>query len=275
MIRRWAEILGLVPPRTLSLDIVDEEFIRQLYNWVTECRHNSKWHDLVYRKIWTEVCGGFVTDTPNDSYWDDAIFEFLRARKGFEIYEFLHDFVNSIHLWWNVDYRKQANRLLERNNAPYRFVDWFLTPITNDTDIGSIEDTLAMSTAKELFGVKSHISRALELMTAPKDRNYRNSMHESISAVESVVKRITGDECGTLADALKDIDPRMDFHPAFKKSLSQLYGYTSDGGIRHSMKEGKEFYLEDARFMLVTCSAFVNYLIIKAERAEVKLGDTS
>ncbi|MGY0035854.1 hypothetical protein [Pedobacter sp. NJ-S-72] len=29
--------------------------------------------------------------------------------------------------------------------------------------------------------------------------------------------------------------------------------------------------LEDARFMLVSCSAFVNYLIVKAEKAGIEL----
>jgi hypothetical protein len=28
---------------------------------------------------------------------------------------------------------------------------------------------------------------------------------------------------------------------------------------------------EDARYMLVTCSAFVNYLVVKADKAGVKL----
>ena len=42
-----------------------------------------------------------------------------------------------------------------------------------------------------------------------------------------------------------------------------LFGYTSDeGGIRHA--EGlfvSEVSFEEAKFMLVSCSAFVNYLI--------------
>jgi hypothetical protein len=29
--------------------------------------------------------------------------------------------------------------------------------------------------------------------------------------------------------------------------------------------------VEDARFMIVTCSAFVNYLIVKADRAGIAL----
>jgi len=44
-----------------------------------------------------------------------------------------------------------------------------------------------------------------------------------------------------------------------------LSGYTSDkGGIRHGLKEeDHNVDIDEARFMLVTCSAFVNYLISK------------
>ena len=52
-------------------------------------------------------------------------------------------------------------------------------------------------------------------------------------------------------------------HEAMKKSFSSLYGYTSDeGGIRHceGMFESNVTF-EEAKFMVVSCSAFVNYLI--------------
>jgi hypothetical protein len=54
-------------------------------------------------------------------------------------------------------------------------------------------------------------------------------------------------------------------HPAFREALSKMYGYTSDAdGIRHSLMEESRLDGDDARFMLVTCSAFVNYLKAKA-----------
>jgi len=44
-----------------------------------------------------------------------------------------------------------------------------------------------------------------------------------------------------------------------------LYGYTSDsGGIRHALSdEDVTPTFEDAKFMLVSCSAFINYLKAK------------
>ncbi|MEB7145202.1 hypothetical protein NEM79_21265, partial [Escherichia coli] len=48
-------------------------------------------------------------------------------------------------------------------------------------------------------------------------------------------------------------------------AFSQLYGYTSDqGGICHALtEEDVNPTLAEAKFMLVTCSAFSNYLLSK------------
>jgi hypothetical protein len=49
--------------------------------------------------------------------------------------------------------------------------------------------------------------------------------------------------------------------------LSRLYGWTSDaGGIRHAIKDADEVERTDAQFMLVNCSAFVNYLFERKAR---------
>jgi len=46
----------------------------------------------------------------------------------------------------------------------------------------------------------------------------------------------------------------------------KLYGYTSDeDGIRHAILNDPELGFAEAKFMVVSCSAFVNYLIAKGE----------
>ena len=60
-------------------------------------------------------------------------------------------------------------------------------------------------------------------------------------------------------------------HPALKQGFLKIYGYTSDeGGVRHA--EGmfvSDVTFEEAKFMLVSCSAFVNFLI--SEYGKIKL----
>ena len=69
----------------------------------------------------------------------------------------------------------------------------------------------------------------------------------------------------TLGKAIKKIkDSGVHIHSAMESAFSSLYGYTSDqDGIRHGGIDFKNVPAEDAKYMLVSCSAFVNYLIEK------------
>ncbi|MCJ7614296.1 hypothetical protein MUO71_06000, partial [Candidatus Bathyarchaeota archaeon] len=72
--------------------------------------------------------------------------------------------------------------------------------------------------------------------------------------------------------ALKAVEPKIGLHGALKQSFIKLYAYTSDAeGIRHALMDAPTLSSEDAKFMLVSCSAFVNYLTAKAEKAKIEL----
>ncbi|MHC4308090.1 MAG: AbiJ-NTD4 domain-containing protein, partial [Planctomycetota bacterium] len=110
-------------------------------------------------------------------------------------------------------------------------------------------------------GVNAHLKRALELLSDKKNPDYRNSIKESISAVESITKIITEKPSSTLGDALKVLEKNGKIHTALKKGFSALYGFTSDeGGVRHAMLEEPDLSSADAKFFLLSCTSFVNYL---------------
>jgi hypothetical protein len=53
-----------------------------------------------------------------------------------------------------------------------------------------------------------------------------------------------------------------------RQGFLSLYGYTSDeDGIRHAILDESTVGFDEAKFMLVSCSAFVYFLIGKAEAA--------
>ena len=112
----------------------------------------------------------------------------------------------------------------------------------------------------------------MDLLADRKSPDYRNSVKESISAVEAISNLIANEKKATLGQALKAIESKVSLHPALKKAFSSLYGYTSDAeGIRHALLSETNLSFEDAKFMLVSCSAFINYLISKASKAGIKL----
>ena len=87
---------------------------------------------------------------------------------------------------------------------------------------------------------------------------------------------ITGDEKASLGKALnilKKSSP-IGIHESLLEAWKKLYGYASDaGGIRHAITDSPNVDVDfaDAKFMLVSCSAFVNHLIVKANNAGIKL----
>ena len=76
-----------------------------------------------------------------------------------------------------------------------------------------------------------------------------------------------------LGECIKVVKNYVAVHPALEKAFSNLYGYTSDaGGIRHALTD--ESFLPtyaDAKFMLVACSAFVNFLWIKVSELGIPI----
>lgn len=165
--------------------------------------------------------------------------------------------------WYNndfIDYKAEINELFEREYVGYRFIESEITPISDDIEVAEIEKSLDI----EFQGCKSHIKKSLGFLSDRENPDYKNSIKESISAVESICQIITQNSKATLGEALKKLeDHGVKIHEAMRKSFSSLYGYTSDeGGIRHC--EGmfrSDVSFEEAKYMLVSCCAFVNYLI--------------
>lgn len=158
----------------------------------------------------------------------------------------------------NIEFRKLINEVLKEEKSAYRFINDYIVPIIDEVEIEEIEESLNI----EYFGAKRHLSNALELLSDREKPDYPNSIKESISAVEAVAKEITGKETD-LASCLKVMD--LDLNKQFKTAMTNMYGWTcKEDGIRHG-HTGEELKtsFEEAKYMLVTCSAFVNYMIAK------------
>ena len=72
---------------------------------------------------------------------------------------------------------------------------------------------------------------------------------------------VSGKEKATLGEALKVLEKAGEIHSALKVALTSLYGYTNDDdGIRHAMLEVPDLTQADAKFFLLSCTSFINYL---------------
>jgi len=206
-------------------------------------------------------------------YWQHA-FQIVKERyfksySWYEVYDFIEFVANNYeNEETNKRFMKTCNDVLEKELSAYRFVGGKIAQITSEIEISEIEEALETP----LTPVNTHLTKSLELLSDRKTPDYRNSIKESISAVESIFRLITKKDNVPLGQALKEVETKIPLHGALKKAFSNLYGYTSSAeGIRHALLDESKLSFEDAKFMLVSCSAFINYLTSKVEKAGIEL----
>lgn len=157
-------------------------------------------------------------------------------------------------------FQRNFNTLFQQEYVGYRFISKRIVPITDELEISEIEQA-----CKTPFdGARAQLQKALGFLSDRENPDYKNSIKESISAVESVCKVIANKPKAELGDALKAlIAEGYPIQGALKTGILALYGYTCEaGGIRHAERETESTVtFEEAKFMMVTCSAIVNYLV--------------
>ncbi len=237
----------------------EEYYITRRSDYITR----SNLGDL-FTSIWFKYFKKPIDTIPQLYYQFNGGLEVLREyffkAKWYEVYDFV-EFISANGPQSTRDpFIDACNNIFEIENSGYRFVDGKIIEISSEDEVCEIES--AIENATPYYGVKQHLISAIALMSNKKKPDYRNSIKESISAVESLCKKIDNDEKATLGSALKSLEKKGAMHPALKSAFLSLYGYTNDAeGIRHALMEKSNLTSADARFMLVSCSAFINYVI--------------
>lgn len=249
--------------------------LREWYDDGKFAQYRSDFCERLLKDIYSEFVDDqsrYIIRYQNNNFIESYIYLPISANSYDEVLTIV-EYITNYFLQWQmsqyqkgvlyydlIDYKAQINKLFQREYVGYRFIDGEITPISDDIEVAEIEKSLDI----EFQGCKSHIKKALGFLSDRENPDYKNSIKESISAVESICQIIAQNSKATLGEALKKLEEHgVKIHEAMKKSFSSLYGYTSDeGGIRHceGMFESNVTF-EEAKFMLVSCSAFVNYLI--------------
>ena len=222
--------------------------------------------DYEYESELKEIFDNLFLNTLNKGTYDEILTlieymlnlssEFFQERKP--LWKYKNDSTETEIYYY--DEKAEINKTFEKECVGYRFIGKTIVPISDNIEVKEIQDAFTI----QYKGAKSHLEKAVGFLSDREKPDYKNSIKESISAVESICQIIVGDDKASLGDALKDLEEKgIAIHPALKGAFSKLYGYTSDeGGIRHA--EGlfeSNVSFEEAKFMLVSCCAFVNYLI--------------
>lgn len=277
---RFSQKIGKYPVQKLAqIESIDDDLrvkvwnVLQLQIWdywepepgaysMSSRSTEAKQVDNIIQVLWFKYFNKPLDTIPafKTRHGDDA-YNHLRTHvlkaEWYDVFDLIEEIIQASPERWREGLTGFLNHVLESENSGYRLINEAVTPITDKNELQEVGDA-----AERLSPDATHIRRALELMNDRKNPDFRNSIKESISAVESVCKELTNTPKGDLGECLRLIKKKKHLHPAFEQSLMKLYAYTSDGGgIRHALTEEHEHpKFADAKFMLVTCSALVNYL---------------
>lgn len=274
---KFSQRIGLTEVRSvIQLDGMTPELRNSLWNVLDRLVWSAKGFMWDYpreadiqpfsRILWSEFLKLPVDQRPTEAKSIlRSMREYFFSAEWFEAYDFIEFCLWITKFETYKELPSQFNSVLERELSGYRVVGLQIVPVTDDNEITAIEQAIAKSPYQ---GTRMHLSQAMHHLSSKPDPDYRNSIKESISAVESACREITKNPKATLGDALKFLKRSWHLHPALQTGFSALYGYASDeDGIRHAMSEEPSIGLAEAKYFLVSCASFVNYLAEKQSTA--------
>lgn len=278
----YSDTSGVAPfSAPMQIEEFDDRTRVILSNTLFDLLQKTFEEDVVF---YMDYCGGNIENVFCKEILSEVFAERTNLRAGYS-FAWRAVFENNIHpvienalynevldiLWFICEWIRKNNicfpgkqydlfnEIFEKESVGYRFVSGKIVKITDEAEIGEIEE----AANSKFEGCRTHINNAVTILADREHKDYKNCIKESISAVESICKIIINNDSATLGEALRVLEKKRGLKGQLKSAFEKLYNYTNGkGGIRHA--DGlfvSEVTFEEAKFMLVSCSAFVNYLI--------------
>lgn len=279
----FSERYGYVQPSDI---IIREEMPEEVSNAICNTldlleEHLSTKYSVAYKDIELDLWCHFLNEKRSDFYNMYGQYKIVAAHyidntknpwyRRLDMLEYIVQYLIRHQTGYNDNLKricdlfvKVINFEFKRLRYGYRIVDGLICEITSNEEIKTIET----AANDKNTSVQEHLQKALEHYAKRPEGDYRNSIKESISAVEAICRELTGES--TLGKAISNLEKKgISLQSQFKQGLQNLYNYTNDEatGIRHASMEPDGEYVpsqDEAYFMLVTCSAFVNYIRMKS-----------
>lgn len=225
----FSQRMGYNPIRdNVQIESIDNELLVSLWN----CLFNGPFVNLsdfissnselgmLMRDFWTDYLYFNIDEFTNHWIsWRDIFKKKFFTSPWFEVFDIL-EFIASR---WKDNYRvenyliPEINKVLAKEMSGYRFLAGKLTQITSEEELSEIEDTL--DNPEIIDPAKQQIISSIEKLSDRENPDYRGSIKESISAVETIAILLSGNSNTTLGKALSKIEEKgeISVHPALKK----------------------------------------------------------
>ena len=253
--------------------LLDETIIVGRFNAI-----ENEYADIIQDIFINFYEGNYRKFSRTKSFVKDFLDEFVDKCNFFRLFDLLEQLIKDLKQLNtdNIGYKKRNENfefklktIVKKHHLAYIIYDGKIKPISNEFEGKTYVAALDETKDTGQLGAHSHLLKAGEQINHQK---WADSVRESISAVEAICRQIVG-ENATLGSALNEIEKNYPLHPAFKKALSELYGFTSDeNGIRHSLLDKSNAAVDeaDALFMLGACASFVSYLLSRTRLKDDK-----
>jgi hypothetical protein len=223
----------------------------------------------------------FFKTPPGDLPYDDYdnrkwLMSHFFNLKWYEVYDFIEFIVGNHELM--IQYPKHNrtkliemfNSILEQEHSGYRFISGALASLVPPAETGEISSAIEATTKSGLAGARDHLLSSLTLLQKKTESDYRKAVKEAIIAVESLVQQLTKSGAQGLPGALEELPKEAGIPGALKACFVALCGYPGDEeGTRQAIPDQPTIGLEEAKYMIVSCSACVNYLLAKAQKTHL------
>ncbi len=235
--------------------------------------YSKRRYRSLQNSLWVHFFKQALDDFPR---YDTEFKNFIRQHiekgvwyKVYEFFEFVFRNIKDGQTYQYLEFMDYVNAKLRANNSAFTLTGNKFIPITNEAEISELKQTQSSAEKYGLTGIQEHLNSAIELLSQKPKPDYRNSIKESISMVE-VISRIIEPTENTLGKALNKLDKHQKISRTLKTGFEKLYAYTNDkNGIRHALMDEQTVHFEDAKFFLIACSSFTNYLIEKAKKDDL------
>jgi hypothetical protein len=199
----FSERMGLTSSvRPLQLNRMDETLLNSLWNIyhgvvlkaIEPSRYSRVEQDNYTRVVWINIFKDVETydDAP---YHYDALIKKIKhyfySTEWYKTYNLIEFALETQYFDVNV-YTTLINRVLETEYSGYRFIDGLIAPISNSIETDAIDEAINVTNYTFDGHANIHLKNALKSISDKPNPNYRSSVKESISAVGTVVRKITG-----------------------------------------------------------------------------------
>jgi hypothetical protein len=285
---KFSDRIGVTKPSlSLYVDSMPAELKTSLWNFIYEaCQASGGYH---WGKLIKRTARDFrkfdLHELPTRQ-WEVEIWmkDYYFSLSWFDVYNFM-EFYASIYYDLTHDnpgrfpdirgrekeltqIQNSLNIILEREFSGYRFIAGHLVPITDKIELSEVSSAVNDLVGHGFDGARAHLQTAISLFALRPAPDYRNSIKEAISAIESICRLLGENKGNGIETAIRALEQKTNIHGALRVGFEKMYAYTSsENGIRHAMLDDPNVGFPEAKFMIVACSAFANYLAVKAEAA--------